>query len=257
MVKSITSYVTILCDNFFNTLGFGAEKDVLNFQLFLCLLNVLLSAWPLLCYLLFSTDLHTVFWLGPVPQYVNLLVPCMLCLLNLAVNVFTYCNKNLTPGHARAICFCLFLTIGAVLLGAGLYVVKISEDRAVELTENCGETALTRKLETTWRKLNQFYERCDSTRKIEITQCPGLSKAFPNRVFVNYLEELEYEFNCVGFCSFLAKPIFNPSAELGKRCASSLGKHVQSISYMIGMPTAQLGAVLIVIGVCLSGYEHL
>merc|ERR1719235_1088318 len=107
----------------------------------------------------------------------------------------------------------------------------------------------------TWRKLNMFYDRCDKTRVKDIVQCPGYTRAFPNRVFVDYLEELEYEFNCVGFCSFLAKPIFNRQSELGNRCASKLGKHVEGISLMVGMPTAQLGGILITIGVCLSGYE--
>lgn len=250
-------HITFICDKFFNELGFGAEKNVFNFQLFLCMLNVALSLWPMICYLVYSTDVHTIFWLGPVPQYVNLMVPCCLCALNLGVTIFTNCNSSLKGHHARAVCFILFLVIGSILLGSGLYVVMIAEEQAINLTEKCGKSALTMKLELTWRKLNIFYQKCDPTRTKSITTCPGYTRAFPNRVFVNYLEELEYEFSCVGFCSFLAKPIFNADAQLGNRCSSALGEHVESISSMVGMPTAVYGLVCIIIGVCLSAYEHL
>lgn len=253
MVKIVNQ----ICDYLFNEiLGFGAHDNVYQFQGFLCLMNILLSSWPILCYFIYSTDFHVVFWLGPVPQYVNLMVPvCLLC-LNLGVNYFGFFNKSMAH-TARLSCFLLFLIIGSVLLGAGLYVVTIAEQAANELIAECGQTTLTAKLDGEWARLNAFYDACDPTRKKEITQCPGFSETFPNRVYINYLEQLEYEFQCVGFCQFWAKPIFSEDAELGKRCASTLGKHVGAVSAMVGFPTAIQGAAMILIGICLSGYEHL
>jgi len=255
MVNIVQKLINRFCDSFFNYLGFGAHKNVYQFQGFLCLLNILLSAWPLLCYFLYSTDFHIVFWLGPVPQYVNLIVPLCMLLLNLGVQYFgIFSNMAHT---ARITCFLMFLIIGSILLGAGLYVVTLAEGTATELTSKCGQTPLTAKLDSEWGRLNAFYEACDPKRQLMITQCPGYSETFPNRVYVNYLESLEYEFDCVGFCQFWAKPIFSSEAELGKRCASTLGKHVGAVSVMVGFPTAIQGAAMITIGLCLSGYQHL
>jgi len=248
--------VTTICDAVFNSVGFGAHENVLQFQGFLCLLNILLSSWPLICYFVYSTDFHVVFWLGPVPQYVNLMVPLCMLTLNIGVNYFGFWHKAMA-NTARVSCFLLFFIVGAALLGAGLYVVTIAEAKAHELTSKCGETPITAKLDGEWARLNAFYEACDPSRQKEITQCPGYSDTFPNRVYVNYLESLEYEFQCVGFCQFWAKPIFSDDAELGKRCASILGKHVGAVSGMVGFPTAIQGAIMITIGICLSGYDHL
>jgi len=253
MVKLINN----ACDFVFNQLGFGAHdgKQAYNFQLFLCLLNICLSAWPLMCYLLYSTDMHIVFWLGNVPQYVNLLVPVILVCLNIGVNVFQCCHYQ---AHcARVGCFVLFTVLGAILLGAGMYVMMIAEQKAVELIHHCGTDPMARKLENEWQNLNMFYSSCDPTRKVDITQCGGFSEAFPNRVFTNYLEQIEYEFGCVGFCEFWAKPLFNHEADLAVRCASALGEHVGAIAVTVGTPTAIMGASLVYIGVLLSGYDHL
>jgi hypothetical protein len=66
------------CDKVFNYLGFGAHKNSAKFQLFLCVVNVIFSAWPIACYVLYAKDIHVRFWLGKYPQYANLAVPvCM------------------------------------------------------------------------------------------------------------------------------------------------------------------------------------
>lgn len=253
MVKIIND----VCDFFFNFLGFGAHagKQVYNFQLFLCFVNISLSAWPLICYLLYSTDMHIVFWLGNTPQYVNLMVPVVLVCLNIGVNVFQC--MSFQAQCARIGCFLLFLILGGALVGAGMYVIMISEGKAAELIHHCGTDPMARKLENEWQNLNVFYSNCDPRRKVDITQCPGFSEAFPNRVFTNYLEQIEYEFSCVGFCEFWAKPLFNHQADLATRCASALGNHVGALAVTIGTPTAAMGGVFIFIGVLLSGYDHL
>lgn len=253
----MVKFITVGCDFFFNALGFGAHdgKQGYNFQLFLCLLNVILSTWPLVCYVIYTSDIHVVLWLGNVPQYVNLAVPILLVCLNIGVNMFQ-CMHFSGP-CARIGCFCLFLVLGAILVAMGGFVFAMAEAKAAELLNKCGTTPLPRKIEGTWIKLNKFYEKCDPTRKKDIVTCEGYSEAFPNRVFVDYLEELEYTFDCVGFCKFWAKPIFNADANPATRCASAVGTHLQTVSFSVGMPTAVLGLIFIVIGVLLSGYDHL
>lgn len=245
------------CDYIFNFLGFGAHegKAVYNFQLFLCLLNIVLSAWPMICYFMYSTDVHIVFWLGAIPQYVNLMVPIVLIALNIGVNVFQCCSFQ---AHcARLGCFMLFLVLGSILAGAGLFVFSLATSKETELIHHCGTDPVARKLENEWQSLNAFYMACDPTRKLPITNCPGYSETFPNRVFANYLESIEYEFDCVGFCEFWAKPLYNHQSDLAKRCATQLGKHVGSVGDTIGVPTAIMGLSFITIGVLLSLYEHL
>lgn len=253
----MVKYITIGCDFFFNTLGFGAHegKNAYNFQLFLCLMNVTLSAWPIVCYIIYTSDIHVVLWLGSTPQYVNLMVPLVLLVLNIGVNVFQMCHY--TGQCARVGCFTLFLVLGALLLAAGGFVFVQAEAKAAELIDACGSTPLPRKIELEWQKLNRFYQECSPERKVDIVQCPGFSKQFPNRVFVDYIESLEYEFNCVGFCKFWAKPLFNQNADLATRCATSIGEHVGSIAWSVGAPTAAIGVALVTIGSLLSGYDHL
>ena len=116
---------------------------------------------------------------------------------------------------------------------------------------------MTRKLENQWQQLNTFYEDCDPKRKKAVTQCGGFSEEFPNRLFVNYLESLELDFECVGFCKFWAKPIFDNDIEPGLRCATALGKHVRTIAGTVGFPTVCCGGALNIVGIMLAFYEHL
>merc|ERR1719456_1321063 len=103
---------------------------------------------------------------------------------------------------------------------------------------DCGDDPVTRKLENEWTKLNTFYDDCDIKRKKAVTRCPGFSENFPNPVFVNYLESLELDFECSGFCKFWAKPIFTEASDsVGNRCSSALGHHVRQISATVGLPT--------------------
>lgn len=250
------------CDWFFNYFKIGAhEKEAaVNFQLFLCFLNIAMSAYPIICYVLYSQDIHIVFWLGEVPSMVNLGVPITLCLLNLGVNFFQaadYFGCKMRPEQAKFGCNVLFNLLGTIQMGMGFYVWMLAEQRATELIENCGEDPMTRKLEDQWQKLNAFYEDCDVKRNKALTQCPGFTDEFPNRVFVNYLESLELDFACVGFCKFWAKPIFDSELEPGLRCATALGRHVQQIAGTVGFPTACCGGLLNVVGIMLAFYDHL
>jgi len=245
------------CDCVFDFLNFGAHKNQYQFQLFLCLLNIVLSVWPLLCFFLYTADIHVLFWLGMTPQYVNLGVPLVLLVLNLCITVFRF-----TPGSQGAVgskisCFMIFLIVGSVLMGAGAYVWMITDMRATELIHHCGEKPMTSRLESEWSKLNSFYGECDPKRLKGVNQCPGFEDSFPDQTLANYLEALELEFGCTGFCRFWAKPLFNKASESAHRCASSVAEHIYTTAYSVGAATMGLGSALILIGVCLGRYDHL
>jgi len=249
-------WINNLCDCVFDFLNFGAHKNQYQFQLFLCLLNILFSVWPLLCFFWFQADIHVLFWLGPTPQYVCLGVPVVLLVLNLCITMFRF-----TPGSQGAIgaqvsCFMIFLAVGSVLIGAGAYVFMITDMTAIELTHHCGEKLMTRRLESEWSQLNSFYGKCDPKRKMGVDKCPGFEDTFPDQTFVNYLEALELEFGCTGFCRFWAKPLFNQASDSAHRCASSVAEHIYPTAYTVGVATAGLGLALILVGICLGRYDH-
>lgn len=249
MVKVVND----ICDAFFNAFEFGAQKNAYQFQLFICFLNVILSLWPIVCYFLLARDVHTVFWLGSIPQFVNLLVPLVLFVLNISVNIFTAVKTSSTTSQIT--CVMLFCVLGSILVGAGVHVMMQAQSVRVDLDLHCGETILTRKIENTWTNLNSFYEQCG--RRGDVRRCRGFRKRFGRNQLVNYLEDLEHSFDCVGFCKFLAKPIFNQESEMGKRCATSLSKHHRQVISLVGVPTVVLGSFMLIIGLMFSGYDHL
>eukprot|EP00397_Hematodinium_sp_SG-2012_P036896 GEMP01039893.1.p1 GENE.GEMP01039893.1~~GEMP01039893.1.p1 ORF type:complete len:154 (+),score=22.64 GEMP01039893.1:385-846(+) len=130
--------VNDICDFFFSLLQSGVHKNSHNLQLFICFFNVVLSAWPLCCYLIYSTDIHVIFWLGETPQYVNLAVPICLVCLNLGVNFFQCFSTR--AKSARIGCCSMFLLLGLTLFMLGGYVAMEAEVKAKELRgEECGK----------------------------------------------------------------------------------------------------------------------
>lgn len=249
--------VNTTCDFFFNYFDFGANKNHLQLQGFICLLNILLSAWPLVCYILYTSDIHVVFWMGNGPQAVNLAVPVCLLLLNLWVQYFVLCGHTASPDCARVGCTTIFICMGALFVGGGAYVFLNGQGVHAELSGSCGMTPRTARLDAEWNKLNAFYENCDPNREKPVAECRGFGKAFPRRVLVEYLQEMEFDFDCVGFCKYMAKPIFNRGSDVGKRCANEVALHAANVGQLVGAPTMGLGAGLLVLGACFGGYENL
>lgn len=251
------------CDWVFNVLNVGAHESTWTFQLFLCVLNVTLSAWPIICYFLYSADVHSCFWLGTAPQLVSLMVPLVLLGMNGGVQVFLMCKAE--ADNARIGCFMLFTLLGSILLGASIYITVLAEGTAQDLVHECGSTPLTSRVEHEWQRLDKFYGACDPKRKMAVTACPGFEDEFPGKqkVLVSYLETLEKDFECVGFCQFWAKPIFmgdaaSPQDPLdAPRCASALGMHLHYTAHFVGGPISALGIVLLLVGFCLAGYNGL
>lgn len=251
--------ITDVLDSFFIFLNFGAHKNTLNFHFFICIINLVLSIYPILCYMTYSGDAHVVFWVGPSLGICNLLVPLTLFMLNIGVNMFSWYHCNAFAG--RKFCFWLFVLMGSVLVGLGIFAGTITRKVAEDLTHNCGQTPMTQRVEQEWTRLNQFADMCGAAkggRRPEfIGKCPGYGAAFPSRVYPNYIEDLEYDLDCTGFCRFWARPIFNMDADRGQRCATVLAARVEEAGAISASYSVVLGIVLVVVGACLAGYDHL
>ncbi|CAD7944468.1 unnamed protein product [Amoebophrya sp. A120] len=274
-----------VCDGVFNYFGFGAHKGAGRLQFFLLFLNVIFSVWPLVCYVVYSKDIHVVYWLGKVPQYVNLSVPICLLSMNIGVNYFQCFHVR--PQAARKGCIMLFVVLGTVLICMGAYVTMQAEKVSTDLVQNCGSDPLSAALQETWTSCKDFYLKCDPTFTQNMEACPGFAdQQFQqppptaaelaaeeadaeggetpspgvfrvSKTYYSYLVDTEFEFDCTGFCEFYAQPIWNKLSEGEHRCASEIARRVGAVSVTVGLPTAGLGVALFLVGVMLAGYDHL
>lgn len=249
--------VTRILDKIFDVLNLRVHNGTFYLQSFICFVNLAFSIMPIVLYFIYSNNIHVMFWLGEAPQYANLSVPISLTFLNMGVSVVS--NMKLETKRAQRVCFFLFVVLGCVNMGAGAYVVIEANRVSEDLIHQCGSTTLTARIEAEWQRLSQFYSTCqvNAGKMIYIQECPGFAKTFPNRVYVNYIEDVEIDYSCVGFCQFWAQPLFNLDADRGLRCATALGEQMNSVGRMIGMPTLIIGLTIVSWGVCLALYDHL
>jgi len=63
--------------------------------------------------------------------------------------------------------------------------------------------------------------------------------------------------DCVGFCEYYARPLFNKNADESSRCASQIGRRVETVAASVGFPTLVLGGLLFAFGLSLCLYDHL
>lgn len=249
--------VTKILDKIFDQLQLNVHKSSVKLQTLICGINVAFSLYPVICYFIYASDIHVFFWLGDAPQYSNLSVPLSLCCLNLGVNAVT--SMKLETKRAQKVCFLLFVMLGCINFASGLYVMIEADRIGEELIHKCGSNTLTARIEAEWQRLSSFYSACQlaAGKMIYIQECPGYAQAFPNRVYVNYIEDVEIDYNCVGFCQWWAQPIFNLDADRGLRCATALGEEMRSVGTIIGLPTAGIGGIIVTWGICLALYDHL
>jgi hypothetical protein len=249
--------VTRVLDALFTQLNLNAQKNTTWLQMFLCILNLVFSVYPLIMYFVYSNNIHVLFWMGMAPTYANLSVPFSLCLLNLGVTVIS--TLRLQTKVSQKLCFILFLVLGSVNIGSGAWVLIEAARVEQDLIHECGSTTLTARIEAEWQRLSTFHAACQATtgKTLYIQECPNFAATFPNRVYVNYIEDVELDYACVGFCQFWAAPLFNLDADRGLRCATALGEDMNSVGNKIGIPTMITGLAIGTWGVCLLLYDHL
>ncbi|CEL93592.1 unnamed protein product [Vitrella brassicaformis CCMP3155] len=223
---------------------------------------ILLAVGPLLLGLYLQQDPHLTYMTDGLPAYALYAIP--LCCLDVIATVLLVKCCRCKAAATRTTLLMTLAVLGILLTLVGLFAIKICLDTSHHVLHNCGVgpgSDQEARLETMWTKLGHFLDGCDPTRRKMPRQCPGFSQTFPanEMPFVNYLEVLERDFKCTGVCRFGARPIFVKSISTRKapRCATSLAAHLELMMYMTGLPAAAMGVILLVVTVCLAGYDHL
>jgi len=250
---TLTKFLDLLLDT-----AASAGKGTQNFVG--CLIIVLLSTYPVVCFINLRENQHILFWMGKLPVFLNLGVPVTLYSMLLIVPILT-CTAFSRKCLRRTL-LAWFLVNGSVLIGYGLYIVKSAFVVSNELVYTCGSGELTAKVQKEWERLNSFHQACmehKGENDIFIQQCPGFEdmEQPPHDEMVEYIMDMEMDFNCQGFCQFWKKPLFNVESYTGERCASRIGDQVLGVGFEVGLPLMSIGVLIILVGICLANYDHL
>merc|ERR1740116_621052 len=86
----------------------------------------------------------------------------------------------------------------------------------------CGSDPMTGKIESVYQALTKFQADCikaEGAKGYFVQQCPGFSSFEKGQQeIVDYIEDMELDYACQGFCSKGARPLFDPE-NLGEACA--------------------------------------
>uniref|UniRef100_A0A7S1S6U4 Tetraspanin n=1 Tax=Alexandrium catenella TaxID=2925 RepID=A0A7S1S6U4_ALECA len=250
--------LTEAIDHIVDSFDFGSRTGC---ALFLAVLLVvaLMSAQPLFVFFQLRGNVHVEFWLGPVPIWLNLAVPICLCEMFL---ILLCLNCRQSPHCIKGTILCWFAANGAALVGYGIYAVAHSRMVADELTSDCGGGDFTARIQAEWDRLHAFHEDCkkrEGSKDIFVQQCPGFAQmeAVPHDLYVTYIEEMESDYNCQGFCQSDKKALFNTESYEGDSCSSAVARHLREVGYEVGIPMIVIGIFAASLGVCLQQYRHL
>lgn len=228
------------------------------FHIFILLFNLLLSTPNLILWALSDNDVHVIFWLGVAPAYVNMSVPLFLLLLNVS---FWLMKLGFTLSHkfVSNFIFIVFTVVGLMMFGASLLVGIQTWAVVDSLWYSCGHDPLTAKIQSEWDVLAKFQAECieeHGEKGHYIQQCPGFNELRKGReTYVDYIEDIELDYTCQGFCTTWARPLFDPEM-IGDSCASRIGGHVANVGAWIAIPTMITGQITLNFGQCLSRYRH-
>jgi hypothetical protein len=257
---TITTGVDVLLDVLTTTMGgrerMGEKKRVI-FHVFVFLLNTTISIPNIIFYCVLDANLHVIFWMGQGPASVNLLVPSVLLCVSMSLPLLTLCQLP-RKFLKRTLCLVYMIASLAIIGGGGMVLfqaIEVSND----LIYTCGASDLSSKIQTEWKRLWQFRKDCaekEGNDDILIQQCPGFDKlAKGHDSYVDYIQTMEEDYNCAGFCQFFEKPLFQYEGQT--RCASQIGKTVNAIGWTVGLPTLCSGFITIFFGIMFQSYEHI
>mmetsp|Transcript_19546 Transcript_19546/g.42747 ORF Transcript_19546/g.42747 Transcript_19546/m.42747 type:complete len:262 (+) Transcript_19546:212-997(+) len=228
-------------------------------HLFFFICTAVLSIYPLVMFFVIGQNIHVLFWMGLAPQYVNLLVPG--CLLSVNLGHLIFQCARVRPQFIKVRVMTLHAVLGCILIVAGLHIARLVRLTSDELISECGNAGLTKVIQSEWNTMSNFYEDCiaNSQQKPEfVQQCPGFAAAFGNSLYSEYMEDMEDDYLCQGFCKHWSKPLFNEDdVESTKTCARSIAKDIDQVSYLIAMPVAGYGVLVVSLGILLQGYDHI
>mmetsp|Transcript_121042 Transcript_121042/g.353730 ORF Transcript_121042/g.353730 Transcript_121042/m.353730 type:complete len:261 (-) Transcript_121042:74-856(-) len=251
---ALTRNIDHVVDNF----DFGKHTACV-FVLSILVVVLLLSAEPLILFFELRDNVHIAFWLGPVPIWLNLAVPISLCQMFLII-VCLNCRQS---HHCiKGTLLCWFTTNGIALIGYGIYAIVHATAVSQELLHDCGSGSFSGQIQAEWERLHTFLEDCkrqEGTTDMFVQQCPGFAamEAPPHYVYVTYIEEMESDYNCQGFCQFHRESLFNTESYQGDSCSQAVGQHLAQVGVEVGTPMVIIGGLVIGLGLCFQHYKHL
>jgi len=253
MVGKVTAMVDFLL-GFINVFG---TRDVTALQLFFLLLNLSCSIPAVFIFFYYSYDIHVTFWLGRMPQVVNLSTPCVFLIMNVGISLLRF--FRFSSYWTKRCILVLYTSLGMTLMILGIYIMAFADHVAENLIYECGTTTMTSELEREWRRLTVFHQECRARthEELYVTACQGFNAIFTDVVMIDYIEDVEMDFNCVGFCQFWAEPLFNDIEDHSSRCASALGYKMEEVGFMVSLPTFSSGFLIAFFGCFFANYEHL
>lgn len=236
--------------------GLAIPKGLI-FHLFVFVLNTSLSVPNVIFYCVLDASVHVIFWMGHGPASVNLLVPSVLMCVSMSLPIFTICQLS-RKFLRRGLCL-VYMVASSVIVGGGGMVLLQAMEVSNDLIYTCGAGELSGKIQTEWKRLWLFRKDCaekEGNEDILIQQCPGFDAYVKgHETYVDYIQTMEEDFDCAGFCQFFEKPLFNFEGK--RRCASLIGQEVIAIGWVIGLPTLCTGFVTIFFGIMFQQYEHI
>lgn len=269
--KTSTRYVvTWAIDSFIEAINAAfpvLEGTRWGFHLLILLINLMMSTFNIV--LVFKLGVsgsgHIVFWMGEMTAYINYAVPILLTEVSLHLFILNACACR--KKTVQSIVYGNFAIAGLLIIAGSIYVLVQAITVHNDLVYSCGENKMTRKMQSEWEHLIEFQERCTEVMGREegdnsdifIQECPGFQELATgeHERYMEYIEDVEYDYGCQGFCEFWSRPLFNEAADTGQRCSSAIGEDVLETGLWIALPTLFSGCLTFVIGQVLGQYDGL
>lgn len=191
-----------------------------------CLSCFMLFSWPFLTAWNLSLDDNILYWMGSYLFWWILAIPFFF-LAVYAVAVIIRPEKSLMIGSFVIPCVTIFLLGGSLQAKVGLLSTKLRN-------RDCGTFPLIRKLEVSLFEAQKQHEQCLEAAihpNVLFPSCSQYKKGLEegeNGKHWPYLQSLEANFECTGFCN-PGEPLWTYHKEAGKDpCASALALFLET-----------------------------
>eukprot|EP00933_Yihiella_yeosuensis_P062047 TRINITY_DN64974_c0_g1_i1.p1 TRINITY_DN64974_c0_g1~~TRINITY_DN64974_c0_g1_i1.p1 ORF type:complete len:278 (-),score=30.76 TRINITY_DN64974_c0_g1_i1:123-956(-) len=232
-----------------------------NLMMLLMFFLVVLSIWPTVCLVTISRNLHVIFWVGLDVQTTNFLIPAILLLLLILVPIV-----QATRSSIKCLRWTLFIafTLSAItIIFAGIDVLRDSAAVVYEIEVECGQGPLSSAVQNEYDRLYKFHEDCrkrTDSQDVLIQQCMGFAQLLGDQhsLMIRYIEAMEADFQCQGFCKKKPRALFSGSGESSaERCAEQILEEVRDVKVFVGIPTIVIGILVGLLGLVVTGYRNL
>mmetsp|Transcript_66546 Transcript_66546/g.124148 ORF Transcript_66546/g.124148 Transcript_66546/m.124148 type:complete len:255 (+) Transcript_66546:123-887(+) len=254
MVKGNTSLRNVT-DGVLHYLSVHDGSTAYLFSL-LTLLTVLLAVIPVLMGMSYAEDPHVMHWHGNNLVWACYAIPVVLSLVTLAM----FATMLIRPGRAKTRHTILgtFVLATTALVGLGIFISVETFRLEADLVYDCSATPRSAALEAETQRVANFKTACEVKmgRQALVTQCPEYGRHFMPGGKHEYIETLEEDFECSGFCNYRAETLYTESASQ-TRCADAVAADLFSAGVMTSVTLLIYGALLATTSACLLSYENI